>query len=216
MNDVNRERKTNPELDQDRAADLWDNWVKYKYVMFPQQRRIYEGLVNAIPQDCSVLEAGCGAGVGSAILAQSHRVNSFTATDKLKENILFAKHLYPWIDFQVWDLHYEWEGSKAEVVVAVEVVEHVCDLAGVLHNLIGNAVREVWFSTPNGREKENPPSNPHHVREYTPAEVLETLSRIGGYAGRYQVFVYGYDNLRSPLINPEMTTIDPLVYRVKL
>src|SRR5678815_2148189 len=92
---------TNPELDQDRAFDLYDTYKKYGYVMFPQQRKIYQHIAGRTTYQ-SVLEIGCGNGVGSAML---YRLNkSLIASDKLESNVAFARELYPWITFAVIDV----------------------------------------------------------------------------------------------------------------
>ena len=38
----------NPEKEQDRAADLLEMFNKYGYVMFPQQRKIYQALAERL------------------------------------------------------------------------------------------------------------------------------------------------------------------------
>lgn len=212
---------TNPEKDQDRAEEMLDNWRKFGYTMFPQQRQIYGNLTQQFresihPNPVTVLEAGCGSGEGAAILERSVRVSKLISTDKLKNNVEFAKNLYPWIDFREWDISKPWTGPKCDIVVAVEVVEHVADLAGALRNLINAASKEVWFSTPNGKGKEKPSSNPYHTNEYEPGEVLENITTLGIYHGRYQVLVYSWENFTTPLLNPLHTDCDPLVYRIKI
>jgi 2-polyprenyl-3-methyl-5-hydroxy-6-metoxy-1,4-benzoquinol methylase len=194
---------TNPELDQDRAFDLYDTYKKYGYVMFPQQRRIYERLQRLVYKK-KVLEAGCGNGVGSAILDQSSGWT--TATDKLSTNIDFAKELYPWINFDVWDINLPLFTKSADVVVAVEVIEHVADPVTALKNLINAATETMWISTPNGKNVERPPSNPHHVLEYTVREMLHMLHG-------YNVKILAWDDFRELDIDTDIT---PLVYKVEL
>lgn len=163
---------TNSEIDQDRAADLWDLWTRTGHVMFPQNRRIYEHLSRVL-RGRRVLEAGCGAGVGSAMLAQSALL--FQATDKLRANVAFARELYPWVHFGLWDLNSPWHGGQADVAVCVDAVEHVSDPGRAIRHLLGAARREVYFSTPNGEGRKMPPENPFHTREFTRAEVLALL-----------------------------------------
>ncbi len=203
--------ETNPEVDQDRAFDLYDTYRKYGYVMFPQQRKIYQQLQS----HCNgkhVLEVGCGNGVGSAML--SRVALSFFATDKSENNIKFARELYPWVNFGVGDVQ-EQSSSRTQVVVAVEIIEHVANPATALRNLINVATETVWISTPNGRltQHEKPPSNPYHVAEYTPEEMLGMIH--GACAGRpVKVYIYAYDDFKTPLTID--TDKNPLVYRIDL
>lgn len=196
----------NEPRDQDRAEDLIDNWRKYGYVMFPQQWRIYRQLAERLRHRI-VLEAGCGNGMGSAILERAACILS--PTDKSPRNVEFARCLYPWIDFRVWDICQPWGLDKAHTVVAVEVLEHVADPQAALGCLIGAAQHEVWISTPNGTGKPRPPENPFHVCEYTPAEMLGMLERAGG----HDVEILGWEDFRP--VGPD-PAIDPLVYHVRL
>lgn len=198
---------TNPEREQDRAEDLLDNWRTTGYIMFRQQRAIYWQLAERL-QRANVLEAGCGAGVGTAILAQ--RVNSIVGTDKSKNNVAFAKALYPWIDFGVWDIGQP-SLQLRDVVVAVEVLEHVADPVAALYHLIAAARREVWFSTPNGRGKPRPPSNPFHCAEYTPAEVIQLVRAV---RLECSIHVLSWETFEP--VSPDTTNVDPLVYKVEL
>lgn len=200
----------NPERDQDRAEDLLDNWRKYGYVMFPQQRAIYWQLAERL-QRANVLEVGCGAGTGTAILA--HRVNSIVGTDKSKGNVGFAKALYPWIEFGIWDISQP-PNQQRDVVVAVEVLEHVANPVAAMRNLLAAAKREIWISTPNGTGKPRPPENPCHCAEYAPREVLEMIvEAIPDESAPAFVEVLGWEDFR--LVLPG-TNVDPLVYHVRL
>jgi 2-polyprenyl-3-methyl-5-hydroxy-6-metoxy-1,4-benzoquinol methylase len=201
-------RLTNPEREQDRAADLYETWQKYGYVMFPQQRSIYHRLAGYCAWR-SVLEAGCGDGIGATILERRAKTGQFIATDKSSRNVEFARCLHPLITFAVWDITQPWHGEKAEVVVCVEAFEHAANPVQVLRNLLAAATCEVWISTPNGRVKnEHPPSNPWHVAEYTPEEML-TMCKD---AGAKHVTIYHWETWEQ--LKPT-TDVNPLVYRVR-
>ncbi len=203
---------TNPEIKQDRVADTVEHFKKFGYIMFPQQERIY----NRIADECgyeTILEAGCGNGIGSGILSQQHTV---TATDKLKSNIEFAKCLYPWIEFGIWDL-VEYPGIissirlLSESVVAVEVIEHVEFPEIAITHLIEAAAKEVWISTPNGTDKPRPPENPFHVCEYTPQEVLDMIYSNGVNASQVRIIDW-----KTWETVDQNTLCDPLVYHIRL
>lgn len=194
---------TNPELDQDRAFDLYDTYKKYGYVMFPQQRRIYEQLQKHVAHK-TVLEVGCGNGIGTAML---HRpAKSIVGTDKFGCNVHFASELYPWVTFSEWDIQKPRQCIPVQVVVAVEVIEHAADPITALRNLIAAATETVWISTPNGKGVERPPSNPHHVLEYTTREMLHMLHG-------HSVKILAWDDFRELDVDTDIT---PLVYRIDL
>ena len=196
--------ETNPEIDQDRVFDTVDHFNCFGYVMFQQQVTIYQNIAKRI--NGHILEAGCGNGLGTAILYHySHFLA--TGTDKLERNVKFAGSLYPWIDFKVWDINHPLPAgmSPSTVVVCVETIEHVEHPEQAIQNLIKAATEEVWISTPNGTGKPRPPSNKYHVCEYTPGEMLDMIAR--------RTEILHWKDL-SPLT--VTTRVDPLVYRIKL
>ncbi|GAG77899.1 unnamed protein product, partial [marine sediment metagenome] len=101
----------NPEIDQDRVEDTIDHFNKFGYVMFPQQVKIYENIKEKIGNSGEILEAGCGNGLGTAILGHSNRFYVY-GTDKLGKNIKFASCLYPWIKFREWDINYPYPVAR--------------------------------------------------------------------------------------------------------
>ncbi len=147
-----------------------DTYKKYGYMMFPQQRKIYENIKNRIASNSTVLEVGCGIGLGTALLDKS-LTTRIIGTDNLIENVKIARALYPWIQFDMWDVCTPNVKRKVDTVVAVEVLEHVEDAKCAISNMCFAALREVWISTPNGYGKKKPPENIYHVQEYTISEV---------------------------------------------
>ncbi len=209
---------TNPEKDQDRAFDLYDTFDKYGYVMFRQQREIYRRIAEEVQGE--VLEAGCGNGVGTAII--DHRLvlddaGYITGTDKLQRNVDFAKCLYPWIDFQVWDIsqRYTHDTRMFDTVICIECLEHVADPVNALRNLFAAARKEVWISTPNGRGKPRPPSNPYHCCEWTTDEMCKMIRESfgGGPHAAGKITVMGWEDFKEV---EDDTDVDPLVYRIQL
>lgn len=196
---------TNPYKEQDRAFDAYDQFDRFGEIMFPQQRRIYENLAECLAGK-HVLEAGCGNGVGSAILER--KVAHLYATDVLERNVRFAKQLYPWIEFGVWDICQP-PPRQTGWVVCVEAFEHVADPVVAARNLVAAAYREVWLSTPNGVGKKRPPDNPFHILEYTVQEVVEFFDppRVA------RLVVRHWETFE---VLPHDTTVDPLVYQIAL
>jgi len=198
------DQTTNPEIDQDRVEDTVDHFRKFGYIMFPQQVRIYENIASRT-NDKNIIEAGCGNGVGSAILERTAR--SIIATDKLQANVDFARCLYPWIDFNVWDIQEDIGFKSTRSIVCIETIEHVANPQKAIENLINAATEEVWISTPNGRGKPRPPSNPYHVSEYTSEEMMEMIPV------NTPVGILHWKTFEPLGIN---TNVDPLVYRIEV
>lgn len=207
--------KVNPYFPQDRVKDTFDIFNQHGYVMYPQQRKIYENLAYWFKKNGSslwdhVLEAGCGNGVGSSILYDTLQSLSipFVATDVDRRHTDFASCLYPNILFGSWDLTKPNKIARASYTVAIEVFEHLSNPQLAMDNLLGSCKLGVWLSTPNGTGKPRPPENPHHVREYTPMEIEEFADN----AGAQKVTMFHWKTFQ------ELDTaagVDPLVYLIE-
>lgn len=186
-----------------------DTYAKYGVMMFKQQQLIYRNIIERLRRTDTVLEAGCGIGLGTALMQQ--RVStSVRGTDNLAENVKISHSLYPWIRFDVWDIENAspFLPIRFDVVVAVEVIEHVSNASLALRNLCEAAYREVWISTPNGLGKVRPPDNPYHVMEYTPREMLHMIQEI---PGKWGVEIFEHEKF-TPVGLGDYA--NPLVYKL--
>lgn len=187
-----------------------DTFQKYNVFLFHQQRRIYENIAARIPAGSEVLEGGCGIGIGTALM--EHRCDSeFIGTDLMTENLVVARELYPWLNFELWDVRRLFR-RKMDIVVAVEVIEHVENPASVLQNFMETATDTLWFSTPNGNGKPRPPENPFHVCEYTREEMVRFITEAAIRAS----ITPSIGVLDWNTFDDAMDDSDPLVYRVRL
>lgn len=191
----------NPEIDQDRAFDLLDTFEKHGCIMFAQQQKVYAHLSRMVAGS-TVLEAGCGSGIGTAIL--SRMTIQTIGTDKLARNVEFARCLYPWLDFREWDICHPTD-LRAHIIVCVEAFEHVRDPEKAIDNLLSATREKLWISTPNGTGKPRPPENPYHVCEYTPEEILDMIPRNTPVTIRNAI-TWEIVDIR--------TEADPLVYQI--
>jgi ubiquinone/menaquinone biosynthesis C-methylase UbiE len=132
-----------------------------------------------------VLDAGCGAGYGSAELAQS--ALQVTALDIAPDAVKYAGATYP-----IPNLHFLVSSCVAtplrpnsfELVVAFEVIEHVEDYRAFLNECARVVTPQGLFivSSPNksyyaeSRAKTGP--NPFHQHEFEADEFVNELSRV--------------------------------------
>ena len=126
----------------------------------------------------TVLDAGCGTAYGTRMLADAGAV-SVTGVD-IAASVLDAAapgvpdhvELVPG-DVRALPLR----DRSFDLVVCFEVIEHLEDPDRALHELARVAKPEgvVLVSSPNRDVYE--PGNPHHVHEYTPAELRDALER---------------------------------------
>lgn len=198
--------KENVQLSQDKVKETFELFHKTGQVIYPENERIYYNLSERINSHKHVLEAGCGIGLGSAIMYFSN--NNIIATDKKRKTVAFASRLYPWLNFDIWDVSIEPYKTKADIVIAIEVIEHIKDYQTAFNNLLASTLKELWISTPNRLNKnigQDNPANDYHVKEFTPQEIIE-------FAGdKYNVEIFDWSTFRLLPINTDIT---PLIYQI--
>lgn len=161
-------------------------WQKRKEVKAYPQVKMYKRISNVWCVGKTVLDAGCGMGIGSNWLGQN--ALGVLGVDNNKENIDIAEEIFesPTIKFEEMDLMKGPIRPTAgfDVVTCIEVIEHVKDyetVLSVLKKFNDPKRRTVFFiSSPNrnseklGQEK---PNNPYHVREWTAGEFYEVMTK---------------------------------------
>jgi len=127
-----------------------------------------------------VLDIGCGAGYGSAYLAEA--ALSVTALDKDPEIIDYARVHYRRgnLEFQVADAQRLPFGNQFfDRVCSFEVIEHLNDperyLAEATRVLKKTGI--FFISTPWVQKAEQTPLNPHHKREWSHPDFKEFLEK---------------------------------------
>lgn len=126
----------------------------------------------------TVIDAGCGTGYGSEILAGAG-AKSVVGVDISQEAIDYASATYsgPRRKFRLGSLHdLPFEEASFDLAVCFEVIEHVEDQRRAIAELrrVLNPTGVLAISSPN--RDVYPPGNPHHVHEFAPAELEGVLA----------------------------------------
>jgi SAM-dependent methyltransferase len=125
-----------------------------------------------------VLDAGCGVGYGSALLARAG-ASEVVGVDVAGDIVSAAAEEMPaGVTLEVGDVtDLDHEEGRFDLVVCFEVIEHLQNPARAVEEF-----RRVLapggllvISSPN--RDVYPPGNPHHVHEYLPGELEEELAR---------------------------------------
>jgi 2-polyprenyl-3-methyl-5-hydroxy-6-metoxy-1,4-benzoquinol methylase len=139
----------------------------------------------------SVLDMGAGMGYGRRIM---------NAAGAMLVECCDLVSLVPWV--KVGRIE-DYPSSSFDLVVAMDVIEHVEDDVAFLAGMLRVAREAVFFSTPNWNVFHA--NNVHHRREYTPEELM-TL--VGSFAGQWTGLSYwGGDEHFS--ITPREETLPP-------
>lgn len=165
----------------------------------PIQRHLYESIEKEWVSGKTVIDMGCGLGIGSNIL--SHHARAVWGIDVNEWNINFATQAFkrPNLDFEVYDIENPPTRGVApfEVVVMCEVIEHLVDVEKglrVFKSFFSDKLNTVGFITcPNiGNEeiKERDAANELHLHHWNAGEFYELLIQHFG-----QVTLYDAEKL---------------------
>jgi SAM-dependent methyltransferase len=141
----------------------------------------YKKALEFLNEGSVVLDAGCGCGYGSAMLAQhSSKViaidNSPDAIDYAIKNYSRNNIYYCIRDLENVDLK---PFGKFDLITFFEVIEHLHKPEAALKNLREHISPKGYLllSTPNSECSIG--HNPYHIKEYTKRELEELLSKNG-------------------------------------
>jgi 2-polyprenyl-3-methyl-5-hydroxy-6-metoxy-1,4-benzoquinol methylase len=154
----------------------------------PVHRHIREDLLRVVAslRVQTILDVGCGGGDNLAALAATGRYD-LAGADVSKEALAIAARRVPAARLSVLDVQREALPDRFDLVISMQVVEHLPDDATALVNMARMAGQWVFVSTMQGRMR---PSEAAigHVRNYTAAG-LQAKMRA---AGLEPVRVYGW------------------------
>ena len=212
---------SDPSYQENPEADDKEQWMtnisqflKTGIILWHPTRAMYETIktycLNKVTQHPqypkyiwkpNIVDVGCGIGVGTNILSQE--ADMTWGIDKNENSLKFAKQCFERVKNGVYyssqvtfdnvDIMKDTrEFMKFDIVVAIEIIEHIYDTNTFLKNLIRFAKTdksgsymiqdptEFFISTPNRNNKhieKLKPHNPFHVREWTMEELFALLSR---------------------------------------
>ncbi len=187
--------KENPEKEIDMVKRLYDRFETEGIIMPKEQRTIYEELAKVMTGQI-VLDAGCGTGVGTQILAREARF--LWGIDSNPKSIEYAKQMFGSrvIKFDTINLIDPPKRERANFhsIVCIDVIEHIDDYQKALNTLktfFRPGVTKLWISTPNRLNdniQKDTPKNEFHVREWSIGEFYDILIKNFSY-----VTLYDYD-----------------------
>jgi SAM-dependent methyltransferase len=169
-----------------------------------------------LARDLQVLDAGCGEGFGTVLLAETAR--RVTGIDYSSDAVkAAATYKRPNLEFRQLDV-YQLPGLdlRFDLITNFQVVEHLTDPAKFLTAVRAALKPEgvLMLTTPNRLTSVS--ENPYHVREYVAAELLDMLrpifSRVEMLSMMGNAKVRAFDEERARQVR-RILRLDPLGLR---
>ncbi len=194
-------------------------------IKVPQQMAAYDLVVHKYirPRD-RVLDIGFGAGHGLQILAK--KASEVVGIDIDRKAIHHAQRLVKSneaiLNVSRYDgYHIPFSSSSFDVIVCVDVIEHVPDYMRLINEMIRVSSRAVLLSTPNCRPENTKPNgkpkNRWHLREWNPEELALILDECQAYHWEWN-FINGSANgpfTFSSVPQPETQALTPVLFVCK-
>jgi 2-polyprenyl-3-methyl-5-hydroxy-6-metoxy-1,4-benzoquinol methylase len=160
--------------------ELWKGYWGDMQRLGPVHRHIREDIVSRVKNlDVrSILDVGCGSGENLAALAAVGRYE-LSGVDVSKEGIELARKAVPGAHLlEVLDVERRALPEKFDLVMSIQVVEHIVDDMAAIRNMAAMSRRYLFISTLAGRMRSSELLT-GHVRNYTAVELRRKLEVAG-------------------------------------
>jgi SAM-dependent methyltransferase len=124
-----------------------------------------------------VLDTGCGSGENLAALADTGQYE-LTGVDISSEALNMARKKVPGARLELLDIERESLPVQYDLVMSLQVLEHILDDISALRNIASMAKGYVLVSTVQGRMRSSETAI-GHVRNYSPIELERKLELVG-------------------------------------
>ncbi len=143
-----------------------------------------------------ILEVGCGAGYGLAMLGK-HDPDRYWGIDLAAEPVEFAARYYPILAPRLIvgdSLHLPFPDDQFDLVASLEVIEHVPSAEAFLQEIkrVMRPGATCMISTPNrliASQGHQQPYNPYHTREYSYEEYRDLLQALFPYVEIHCIYI---------------------------
>jgi len=126
----------------------------------------------------TLLEVGCGNGMNLVTVRQSFPSVRLTGTDISETALDQAGRLLPDVPLHRLDATQDMVAGQYDVVLSLDVVEHIEDDVALMRNLYRASKKYVVISTLQGRMRDFERAI-GHVRNYRPGELQAKLTSVG-------------------------------------
>ena len=145
----------------------------------PVHRHLHEAVLRVLSQlqVKTVLDAGCGSGEVLALLAATGQYE-LCGADVSGEALTLASERVPGVRLQILDIERAALSETFDLVMSVQVIEHLVDDISALRHMAEMASKYVYVSTIAGRMRRSERAI-GHVRNYSAVELRTKLEHVG-------------------------------------
>jgi 2-polyprenyl-3-methyl-5-hydroxy-6-metoxy-1,4-benzoquinol methylase len=164
----------------DRSYDrLWRTTWGDMQRLGPVHRHAREDLVRTVAalNVRTVLDVGCGSGDNLQALAETGRYE-LSGVDVSPEALGMARERVPEARFEVLDVQREALAQKFDLVMSLQVIEHLLDDTTALRHIAAMARHYVFVATIQGRMRRSELAI-GHIRNYSAVELRRKLEAAG-------------------------------------
>jgi SAM-dependent methyltransferase len=159
--------------------ELWSGAWGDMQSFGPVHRHALERLVTMVAElpVHSVLDVGCGSGQNLRALAASHtyRLAGIDVSDKALER---ARAAVPEAELHRLDVQSQKLDAQFDLVMSLQVVEHVPDDLALIRNMRLMSKRYVIIATMQGKMRPSE-AGIGHLRNYSKTELVEKIKSVG-------------------------------------
>jgi ubiquinone/menaquinone biosynthesis C-methylase UbiE len=148
------------------------------------RKRVLDKVAGFLEKDSTVLEVGCGSGRVYACLKDLVPVR-YVGVDHSEEMVRLARESHPGIDFRSGDGYaLDFDAGRFDAVLAVDVLQHVPDIAGIIREMVRVSRKYVFFTlsetAKNASGKEIILGHEFLWNHYTRPEALTKIDAASG------------------------------------
>jgi SAM-dependent methyltransferase len=159
--------------------ELWRTMWGDMQRLGPVHRHVREELVRRVGvlDVHSILDVGCGSGENLRALSAKGGYE-LTGVDVSEEALTLARRRVSGAEFQLVNVERQALPKEFDLVISVQVIEHLADDMAALRNMAEMARSYVFISTLAGRMRRSE-LHTGHVRNYSAVELARKLEIVG-------------------------------------
>jgi SAM-dependent methyltransferase len=125
----------------------------------------------------TILDAGCGSGDNLEALARENRYE-LSGIDVSEQALAIARKRVPDASLGILDLQRDWRPQTYDLVISLQVVEHLLDDVSAIRNMARMASRYLLIATMQGRMRKSELAI-GHIRNYSEVELRKKIEAAG-------------------------------------